>query len=530
MSSILHTIGQVWVPALIVLMAVSIVLVVRFIATRYKKVPPNAVGIFYGRKYKDASGNIVGFKVLSGGGRVLLPLVENYQEMSTAAFQLTIDEREIPNADNVKMSVEGIATCKLSTASDDLNRAVAAFLGKRDSDIAMYVQNILKGHLRSIIGKLTIEELFRKRDEFNKNVVAESSTELKELGIQVVNLVVTNVKDELGYIDALGLRAVAQTKAEAQIKVAEAQRDQDIAVSNAQRAAALTQAENAATVAEAEKDRDIKKAAFKKEADTKRAEAEQAFAIANAAQEQTLRVNEAARDAAAAEAQIRVQQKEAERKEQELIATVVKPAEAAKQKMEIEAEATRKKTVIDAQAEAEKLRTTAEARKLAATAEGEGQANAQRAVLLAQAEGKAAEKLQALMAEAKGTKELAEALREMSDASRMIIILDKLPMLLDKGGDAAAKIASAIFGSVAAPLGQIDEIRIIDMGGNNGAGGLGKIASVVPNTVAQVFAAFKAQGIDITQIMGKLGIDPSKLAGLMGGATAGSPAEPPAQQ
>jgi uncharacterized membrane protein YqiK len=137
------------------------------------------------------------------------------------------------------------------------------------------------------------------------------------------------------------------------------------------------------------------------------------------------------------------------------------------------------------------------------------------AILLALAQGKAAEKKEALLGEAEGTQKLAEALREMSDAARMIIILDKLPLLLDQGGDAVAKVMQAIFSSIAAPLGQIDKIEIIDVGGSGR--GVEQISSIVPNVLFKLLANTKAQGIDIAGLLAKIGIDPSKALSMLGG-------------
>ena len=167
--------GGLVIPVVVIVLAVAFLLTVRFIASRYKKVPPTKAGIFYGRKYRVKIGDkeeTRGFMVVLGGGRVLMPLVESYQEMSTAAFQVTIDEDNIPNADNVKFVIKGVATCKVSTIPENLYRAAGAFLDKNESQIEQFIRNILKGHLRSIVGKLDINGLLRERDNFNRQVVA----------------------------------------------------------------------------------------------------------------------------------------------------------------------------------------------------------------------------------------------------------------------------------------------------------------------------------------------------------------------
>jgi flotillin len=512
--------GGLFVPLLIVAVAIAFVLAVRFISSRYKKIPPNAVGVFYGRKYKDfASGETQGFLVVSGGGRILYPLVEEYMEMSTSAFQIEIDETGIPNKDNVRLTVRGVASCQLSPTPEDLNRAAQSFLGKPPAAVELFIANILKGHLRSIIGKMNIDEILRERDKFNARVIEESSTELKRVGIDVINLVIQDVNDNQGYIDALGRQAVADAKAEAEIRVADANRRQIIAVSDANRESDLVRAGNEAKVAEANKERDIKKAAFLKETSTVQAEADMAGQIAKAAQEQRLKVAEAERDAAEREAQVKVQEKEGVRRTKELEATVVAQARADQQRAVIAAEGGKQKRVIDADAEAEYLKRTAQAKRDAATLEGEGEANRKRSVLLAEAEGKAAEKRQALLAEAEGTQKLAEALAQMSTDARFILVLDKLPNLLDHGGDALAKTLQAMFSSVAAGLGQIDRISIVDMGGSGQ--GVNRIAELVPQVVFNVLAQLKARGVDLSGLLQLLKIDGSGLESLLAGVEPG---------
>ena len=520
--------GKFFLPAMILLIAIAFVVVVRVMASRYKKIPPNEVGIFYGRRYRyvDADGKAHdrGFRVVAGGGSLLWPIVENFQPMSTAVTQVEIDEHDIPNKDNVKISAKGVATFKIETTQESLHNAAAAFLSKSEEELSRIVRNILQGHLRSIIGKLNINEILRDRDAFNKKVVEESTEELKRLGIQIITLVIQEVTDEYGYIDALGKQSVAEAIRDANIKTAQAEAETKKQVSNATREADITVASNAIQVAQAERDRDVKKAQFKAIADTERAKAEQAFGIALAEQEKTLKVRQAERDAAEKEAQIEVQAKEAARKEQELDATVVKPAQAGRARQVIEAEAAKQVAVTNAEAAREAAIRRAEGERQARVYEGEGEASKTRAIMLAEAEGEAAKTKQALVAEAEGeaakkgmvlkaeaegTKQLAEALARMTADAKMILILDRLPMLLDRGGDAMSKVAASVFSSVAAPLGQIDEVRIIDMGGNGR--GLDQFGTIVPNTVFKFLSALKVQGVDVKPLLSKLGVDIDEL-------------------
>ncbi len=541
--------GKLFLPAMIVLIAVAFIIVVRVMASRYKKIPPNMVGIFFGRKYKyvdpsDGRTKQRGFRIVAGGGSLLWPIFEHLQMMSTAAFQSGIEENDIPNRDNVKISVKGVATCKISTAPEDLHNAAMAFLGKEADEIGTFVRNILIGHLRSIIGKLDIDEILRQRDTFNRRVIEESTEELKRLGIQVITLVIQDVMDAHGYIDALGQKTVAEAKRDAAIKVAEATRDQEIRVaqamaetqkktSDAQKEASVVVANNAVAVAEAERDRDVKRAQFKVVADSETAKANQALAIATADQEKTLKVKQAERDAAEREAQILVQTKEAARKQQELNATVVQVAEADRKRSVIQAEAAKSVAVLQAEAQSESAIRRAEGEKQANALQGEGEASKTRATLTAKAEGEAAIKKQALLAEAEGmaamkgkvllaeaegTARLADALAKMTDSAKLILILDRLPKLLELAGEAGEKVARATFSGVAAPLGNIDSIHIVDMGGNGK--GLDQLSSIVPNTVFKTIATLKASGIDFSELAKKAGIDISTLTKLAGPAPA----------
>jgi flotillin len=267
----------------------------------------------------------------------------------------------------------------------------------------------------------------------------------------------------------------------------------------------------------------VKKAEFKVKADSKKAEADKALEIALADQEKTLRVKQADRDAAEREAQIKVQEKEAQRMQKELEATVVKQAEAERQRRIIEAEGAKQQRILEAEAEMQKMMKEAEGRKNADTFIGEGEAAKTRATLFAIAEGEAAKKKQALLAEAEGTSQLAAALAKMTTDAKLILVLDRLPVLFDRGGDALSKVAESVFSSVAAPLGSIDRLEIVDMGSGRG---IENLSSIVPNTVFKTLAAAKAQGIDVSKLLSTFGVNIDDALAMLGkGTTPETPKE-----
>jgi flotillin len=513
LGMIKDNVGGLFIPLIVMLLMVTPVIIIKFVASRWKKVPPNQVGIFFGRKHKTSDGKEVGFRILTGGGGIQMPLVESYAVLSIAPFQVTIDEEGVPNKDNVKLTVKGVATVQISDNLEDLYQAVRCFLGMDERQIREFVANIMKGHLRSIIGTLPIDSLLREREAFNKRMVQESEAELKGIGLNVLNLVIQDIDDKEGYIEALGKRAVAETKAEAEIKVAEATRQQTIAVSNARREAAGIEAQNAAAIAEAEKDRDIRRSTAKAAAAQEQAKAEKALDIALANEERTLKVAQAQRDAAEKTAQIQVAEEEGKRVQKHLEATVIRQAEADKQRAIIEAEAAKQKQILEAQAFAAANVETAKAEKEAMELRGLGEAAKTQAVLEAQAKGEAAKKKEALLAEAEGTRELADALAKMSSDARFIIILDKMPPLMTSGGDALAKVAKAVFESVAAPLAQIDKIQLVDIGGSGR--GVNQLSTMVPDVVFNLLLRSQALGLDMTSVLKKFGINPDQLMSMI---------------
>ena len=541
-----HSLGGLLVPALVIIFFIAFLYAIKALASRYQKIPPNKVAIIYGKGAKASAGQgqISGCKVVSGGGVLVWPVIQEIAFMDTAVFKMTIQETGIPNKDNVPISIKGVAVCKISTKPEDLQSAAASFLNRTQAEIEDTISSTLIGHVRSIIAKLDIGGILRERDEFNKMVVKESTEEIKRMGIPIVTLDILEVTDDEGYIESLGKNTVAQAKRDADILVAEAEAETAKKVSTAKKEAAIVAAENAVLQAEAEKNRDIKQAEFKRDADTKKAEGDTALAIALAGQQQKLKVAEAERDGAGIEAQIKVQEKEARRTEQQLVATVIRPAEAAKQAAVIRAEGDKTASILSAEAAKLVAINDAEGKSEAAKRIGEGQAaqtlctlnakatgeaNITKQALLAKAEGEAAQKGLVLKAEAEGTEALAKALAQMTEAAKLILILDRLPNLLDRGGDAAAKVMQGVFGPVAAGLANIDKITITDIGGTGR--GVSQMGNIVPEVVFNFLAGMKARGIDVAALLSKAGLNVDELVKTIGLATlAEKPAEKPAEK
>lgn len=546
--------GPLLIPGLIVLFFLAITFIIFAMTKRYKRIAPNAIGVIYGKRRSMMTGPDgekceVGFKLVSGGAVFIWPIVEQYAEMSTEAFQIMIQEDKIPSAKNVGVTVSGVATCRISPIPEEQMNAVQNFLGKDMENIKEMIGQILRGHLRSIVGGLHVEELLRERAKFNEMVLKECGPELARMGIKILTLVVQDVKDEEGYIEALGKQAVAGAKRDAAIATAEAERETQVKTSDAKRTAAEAVAQNDAKIKLAEKDRDIQVAEFKTETATKQAAADIAGELAKTDQQKRLVVLQAEVQSQQAKAQTEVQRLEAARREQELQATVIVTAEANAKAMSITSLGKQKAEQIDAETRsnvsklnAETARQNAEGQRNAAILEGEGEAKktlaiaeanatatqktktaeaeGERAKLLAVAAGNEAQLLAVakgeeakLLAQAVGNLKLAEALKALSEEGKLMFILDRMPGLLDHAGDAGEKVMKAIFEPVATGVSKIGNVTITDLGGGNGAKtGIAAMGQLVPQIVMDFFAQAKARGIDLSELLKLLKMDPAKLA------------------
>jgi len=528
-------------PILVIAIALAIVLGVASFIRNYIRVAPNEAAILYGRKRSvsytvmvdDGQGGLraetkikkVGFRIVKGGSAFKLPVLEKVTYMPLNVMTLNIVVTEVYSKDGVPVTIEAIANVKVKGDEISIEAAAERFLRDKpellQSEMRKTIEETLQGHLRAIIGKMTPEELYSDRDKFSQNVQQAAGTELEAMGITIDNLPIKEVKDSHGYLDALGRGKIAEVVKNAEIAEANAKRDSAMSTSGAQKEAEQIMAQNAVQIAEAQKERDIKKATYAAAVAREQAMAEKAHEIATAAQDQQLKVAQAQRDAAEKTARIKVEEEESKRMEQELNATVVKKAEAEKKRIEIEASAAKQKLITEAEAEAEALKKKADAEKEYKTKIGEGDAAKEKAVLVAQAEGKAAEVREKLLAEAAGksadaeaTEKLAEALKKLDQRGQLILILNKAPELIREAGDAGDKIMTAIFKNAAAPLGNIDSLHILDMGGKGN--GIDQMSAMVPNLVTKVFAAMKTLGWDPSKLLEKLGIEDVNVAGILG--------------
>ncbi len=531
-------------------------------ARNYRKCPPNKVLVVYGRKNKEGQG----FRLITGGSALVLPLLESFTEIGLENFSVEAQVLKAPNFDGVAVNVDATANVKVSSDPKLLSKAVERMLGKQPAEIKAMLKVTLDGLLRQIIGTLTIEEMVKDREKLAQGVLNNALTELNKLGFDIDNFVINKLWDDEGYIDAMGAKRTAEVQRDAAISKAEAEREALVKSSAARQEGETAKLGADERVAQANRDLAIKTAGFKKETETAQAEADMAGDLKRAEIDKGLRRLKVEAEETETTARIGLAQKEGERMEQELVATVIKPAEAQRQADIIKAEGVKQASIIKAdgdataavkQAEATVANAKASREKLVQEGEGKATADAAQqresglaAALVAQktgeaeaassrargeaeaavtaakgdAEGRAI--LARLVAEAEGLLKKNDAMDKMSDGAKLILLLDRLPMIIEHTGEAGQKMIAAAFDPIGAGISRIDSIHMLDMG-NGGANGAGedpvsRFMSTLPRTVFGVVAQAKALGIDIDSVLEKLGVPKGSLTGLLSNLNLGA--------
>jgi flotillin len=463
-----------------------------------RKAGPNEVIVVSGR------GRV---KFITGGADMVVPLFHTWNRLSLEVMTLDVTTPEVYTSQGVPIMVDGVAQIKIRKDDVSLHAAAERFLGKSPNDIAKIALETVQGHLRAILGTLSVEDIYRNRDQFAQKVQEISAGDLANMGLGIDSFTIRDIRDKHGYLDALGKPRIAEVKRTAAIAEAIATKEAAIAAADAQRETRERQAEAQRLAQEAEAKRDAAVAEAEAERERRKREADaaahRAAEVANFVAAQAIAEQQGAANRKKAEAEmaydlqrktmeISVQEQEIVRREKELDATIRRQADAKRYEMETLAEANRKRIEAEAEAERVRLATVADgdrARGIAAAdvvrAQGEAQAQAEKARGLADAQIKEAQGL----AEALAMEKKAEAWRHYNEAAVLQILAPLLP-----------DIARA----VAEPLARIDKITMVNTGGN-GEVGISKVTGEVAKVVAQVPAVLESlTGLKIDQLMQRL--------------------------
>ena len=486
--NILSEISAVTVALAILACLLALFAAMALFARNYVKVPPSMVAIFYGRKNRivDEKGNkaTVGYRLVRGGAALLMPVLEKVAYLSLNIISIPLKIQRAYTKEGVPVTVEAVANVKIAGDDISLRSAAERFLGMTTEQIKGVIFQTLEGHLRAILGTLTVEEINADRQAFAQKMTDEAAVDLKKMGVNIDILTIQQISDEQGYLDALGKKRTAEVKRDATIGEALALRDAMIQSANADKEGKTKRYEADVSIAQSLRDKEMRQAEFDAAVQSKQAEAQQAGPLATAVAKQRVTEQETRIEQVRKQQEVLVQEQEAARKEQELIATVVKPAEAERQAAILRAEGEKQATIIRAEATQKELEF--EGAGEAAKIEKVGRAEATKVLAVGEAEAEVVKKK--LLAEAEGLQRKAEAWKNFKEAAVLNMIVEKMPELAQ---------------AFATQLAGIDKINIIEMGnGSGGSGGVGRVMSTVGGGMTAMLAMLKDQfGIDISRLV-----------------------------
>ncbi|TVX87044.1 flotillin family protein [Paenibacillus agilis] len=480
----------------LIVVGVLVVIALAFWA-RYKTVGPDeamiVTGSYLGTKNvsKDETGRSM--KIVRGGGAFIIPIFQQGQFLSLLSHKLDVTTPEVYTEQGVPVLTDAVAIIKVGGSVEDIATAAEQFLGKPTEALKSEAQEVLEGHLRAILGSMTVEEVYRNRDRFAQEVQAVAARDLKKMGLQIVSFTIKDVRDKHGYLEALGKPRIAAVKRDAEVAEAEAVRDARIQKANADEQGMKAELLRDTNVAEASKEKELKIAAFKREQDTVKAEADQAYYIQEARSKQTVVEEQMQVEIVRREREIDLEAKEILRREKQYDAEVKKKADAERYAVVQAAEAEKARQVLEADALQYRIEAEAKAQAEQKRLDGLAHADAERARGTAEAE---VIRLRGL-AEAEAKQKLAEAFEKFGEAAVLDIVMKMLPELA---------------GRIAEPIRAIDKLTVVDTGKGEGAARVSNYVTELMATAPQMLK--DVSGLDLEKIVKRLTDGPAAENGL----------------
>jgi flotillin len=435
-------------------------------ARLYRKAGPHEALIVYGFR---------GRRVISGRGTVVLPMVENCHDLSLELMSFDVaPQQDLYTKQGVAVTVEAVAQIKVKSDTESILTAAEQFLTKSDNEREGLIRLVMEGHLRGIIGQLTVEEIVKQPEMVSDRMRSTCADDMNKMGLEVISFTIKEVKDKNEYITNMGRPDVARIKRDADVAAAEADRDTAIKRALAQRESAIAKAQadqervlaetlSLAKQAEAQRDLEVKKAQYVEVTKRQQAQADKAYDIQTNIMQQQVIAEQVKVQQVEKEQQVKVQEAEINRREKELIATVLKQAEIERQRIETLAAAEKQRLIAEAEGHASSIR-----------AQGEAEAE----IIFKKGD-----------AEARAMNVKAEAFQEYNQAAVIDKLLTGLPDVVR---------------ALAAPLANVDKITVVSTG-NGDAAGLNKITGDITKMAAQVPALFETlSGMPLSELLGKV--------------------------
>jgi len=444
----------------------AVLLLMGLFAKLYRKAGPHEALVVYGFR---------GTRVVKGHGTVILPMVENCRELSLELMSFDVaPQQDLYTKQGVAVTVEAVAQIKVKSDPESILTASEQFLTKTPPDREALIRLVMEGHLRGIIGQLTVEEIVKQPEMVADRMRSTCADDMNKMGLEVISFTIKEVRDKNEYITNMGRPDIARIKRDADVASAEADRDTAIKRALAQREAAVAKAQadqervaaetaSQARQAEAQRDLEVKKAQYTELVKRQQAQADKAYEIQTNVMQQLVTAEAVRVLQVEKEQQVKVQEAEILRREKELIATVLKQAEIERQRIETLANAERQRLTVEAEGRASAIR-----------AQGEAEAE----IIFKKGD-----------AEARAMNVKAEAYQEYNQAAVVDKLITGLPEVVK---------------ALASPLSNVDKITVVSTGNGHSAG-LNKITGDITEMAAQVPALFEAlSGMHMSDLLGKI--------------------------
>ncbi len=443
---------------------VVIALMLAIMAKQYRKVGPNEVLIIAGGKKRtvvgpDGTKIKVGYRYRLGGGTFVIPFIETVYTLPMDVITLNIKTPEVLTSIGVPILAEASAQVKVDSSDSSIRLAAEQFLGSGKEGIRDVSINVLEGHMREVIGAMTVEEIFRGRQEFSARVSDAVRPDLARMGLTMLSFALKDISDTQGYLESLSKPKVAAAKRDAAIAEAETEKEAIIKSSQARKEGEVARLAAEALIAKAQWENEAKKAESQVAVNQKKAQSDYSYELERFRLSQQIKKEEAKMKAIEKEESIKIEELEIARREKELQASVIKPADARKYQIKAEAEAEEYRIQAEAKGKAEALRL-----------EGETEAELMKKKGLAEAE--------AMMKKA-------QAWDKYNQAAVLEMYLNTLPEL--------AK-------AVSEPLSKVDKIVVV--GGGDKSLGTSRITAQVAEVLAQMPEVVKSlTGLDLKKYL-----------------------------
>ena len=455
---------EIWIYASLGVLA--LLMIMGMFARLYRKAGPHEALIIYG---------LGGTRVVKGHGAIVVPMFQICRELTLELMSFDVaPQQDLYTRQGVAVTVEAVAQIKVKSDVESILTASEQFLTKTAEERQSLIRLVMEGHLRGIIGQLTVEEIVKQPEMVGDRMRSTCADDMSKMGLEVISFTIKEVRDKNEYITNMGKPDVARIKRDADVATAEADRDTAIkrAVATRESAVAKAQADqervlaetlSQAKQAEAQRDLEVKKAQFLEVTKRQQAQADKAYDIQTNIMQQQVVAEQVKVMQIEKEQQVKVQEAEINRREKELIATVLKQAEIERQRIETLAQAERQRLMSEAEGRASSIR-----------AQGEAEAE----IIFKKGE-----------AEAKAMNVKAEAYQEYNQAAVVDKLITGLPEVVK---------------ALASPLSNVDKITVVSTG-NGDAAGLNKITGDITKIAAQVPALFETlSGMPLGDLLGKV--------------------------